>query len=227
MSSSTFKRGFHAALPGALGVFTFGVIAGVATLGAGFSPWAAFAMSVVMYAGSAQLVVVQMLTGGTPAAVAFLANLIVNLRFILYSVTMRPHLGGLVGWRRVWGSYILSDHSFALSIGRLAHHPPDREQADYFLGTSAAVWISWQLGSIVGIVAGTRIPAELGLEFIVTLVFLAMAVSNVKSAPQALAGLASSVVAVLAWGLPFKLGILLAAAAGIAVGLAAERREAG
>lgn len=221
--SPAFARGFSAGLAPAAGLFTFGIIAGVATVGAGLSPGWAFAMHLLMYAGSSQLVAVQMLSTGSPAPVVYLANVIINLRFILYSLSVRPHLTALTGWRRVIGSYFLSDNTYALTIGRMQSHPSDRTQADYYLGNGASVWVAWNLGGLAGVLIGARIPPAWGLEFIVVLVFLGMGVLQIRDRACAVAAVASAFVAVAAWSLPFKLGIILATFAGIAAGMAAER----
>lgn len=223
-----FLHGFRSGLPAAAGLFTFGVIAGVATVGAGFPPWIAIFMTVVIYAGSSQLVAVQMLVTGTPAPVVLLANLVINLRFVLYSVSMRAHLTGLTGWRRILGSYLLSDNSYALAATRAQQRThgdaaAERYEAAHYLGSSASVWLAWQAGGVAGVLVGARVPPEWGLEFIVVLVFLGMGVMQIRDAALAIAGVAAGTVAVLAWALPFKLGIVLAAFAGIVAGLAVER----
>ena len=69
MISGSFASGARSTLPALPGIFSFGVIAGVALVGAGLSPVAAMAMSLMAYAGSAQLVALQMMVVGAPVVV--------------------------------------------------------------------------------------------------------------------------------------------------------------
>ena len=72
--------GLRASLPTAPGIFAWGVIAGVATVGAGLAPFTAYLMCTIIYAGSAQLAALQMLATGTPIPIIGLAALIINSR---------------------------------------------------------------------------------------------------------------------------------------------------
>ena len=90
-----FVAGSRAAVPLLFGVAPFGLITGVAMVASGIPPLAAIAMSLVVFAGASMLAASQLLAGHAPLALVLLAVLFVNLRFMMYSASLRQHLAGL------------------------------------------------------------------------------------------------------------------------------------
>lgn len=210
-------------LPALPGIFSFGVIAGVAMVGAGLSPVAAMAMSLMAYAGSAQLVALQMMIVGAPVAVIGLAALIVNLRFALYSLTVAPHMQHLSRRQRWLLSYLLSDTGFAIATARFATRPNDPTHYEFLMGICCVGWVAWEAGNALGILFGASLPASWGLEFVVVLTFLGFGISAVIDRATLAAFLAGGSVALFVWNWPLRLGLIVATVAGVAVGLLVER----
>lgn len=69
---------------------------------------------------------------------------------------------------------------------------------------------------------GAGVPQAWGLEFAVPLVFLALLVPTLKDHESLAAAVAAGVVAVAGAGLPFNLGLILAAIVGVGIGMLAE-----
>lgn len=224
--SPSFRQGLHQSLPAALGIFTFGTITGVAVVGAGFGVPAALALGIVVYAGSATLVAMQLVLLGAPLAIIGLAAIVVNLRFVLYSITTEPIVRGRSRRFRALVSYMLSDNGFGLTMVRLANRVPGENLAEFILGANIALYTIWAAGIVVGTALGAAIPPSWSLEFMVTLTFLALGLGSVRDRPMAASFVAAGVVAVLTWDWPLRLGLIAASAAGIATGLAAEGRRA-
>lgn len=210
-------------LPVLPGVATFGLISGVAMVGSGMTPLAAIAMSVATYAGTAQLAALQLLAAGAPMVVILFAALILNLRFALYSLSMAPHFRGARTPRKWLYSYLLSDNGYAHFITRYASHPDEGDKVGYYLGACTAIWTTWQVATAVGIALGAGLPARWRLEFTVTLTFFALGISVIRDRALAIAAATAAVTAILAMSLPYRLGLIVAAAAGIAAGVVAER----
>ena len=101
----------------------FGLVAGVAMAAGGIPPLAAMAMSLVVYAGASMLAATQLLAAGTPLAVILLTVLFINLRFMMYSASLRPHLAGLPPRWKLAAGYLLADNAFGLCIARFTEHP--------------------------------------------------------------------------------------------------------
>lgn len=217
-----FLAAVKACLPVLPGVLAFGTISGVAMVAAGMPYYLAMLMSVLVYAGSSQLAALQLLTSGSPLAIAILAALVINLRFSIYSLSIAPHLAAAgAGWRPLL-SYLLSDNGYAMSLRGYERPLGAADKVWYYFGCCAAIWITWQIGTLTGVLLGARIPAGWHLEFSIVLTFLAIVAPTIRDRAVAAAACAAGVTAVIAWPLPLRLGLLLAVAAGITAGMLAE-----
>lgn len=223
---SVFRAGLRACAPVLLGVFPFGLVTGVAMAAGGIPPLEAIMMSMVVFAGTAQLAATQLLGAAAPVAVVLLTAFFINLRFVMYSASIRSHLSGRsLRWRLGLG-YMLSDNSYALCITRLAQHPNDADNHWFFLGASAPIWLTWQLATVLGVIAGASVPQAWKLEFAAPLAFIALSVPLLRDRAMVAAALAAGITVLITHSLPMRLGLLLAAIAGISAGLLAERRPA-
>ena len=211
-----------ACLPVLPGVLAFGTISGVAMVAAGMPHYLAMLMSLMVFAGSSQLAALQLVSSGTPLAIAILAGVVINLRFSIYSLSIAPHLAAARPRWKPLLAYLLSDAGYAMSIRGFERPLAPAEKVWYFLGCCSVIWFTWQIGTLTGIVLGTRIPAAWHLEFSIVLTFLAMVAPSIRDRAVAAAACAAGTIAVLAWPLPLRLGLLLAVAAGIAAGMLAE-----
>jgi len=192
----------------------------------GIPPLAAVCMSLVVFAGASMLAATQLLAGGAPLALVVLTALFVNLRFMMYSASMRQHLGALPLRWRLLASNLVADNAYAVCISRFTEHPEMPGKLWYFLGVAVPVWLTWQLAVLAGAVMGAGLPAAWQLDFAAPLAFIAMSVPLLRDRGTIAAALAAGVTVVLAHGLPLRLGLLAAALAGIVAGLAFERRAA-
>jgi 4-azaleucine resistance transporter AzlC len=220
----SFWAGVRAEAPLLIGVFPFGLLYGTLALGAGLAPAPAQMMSSIVFAGSAQFVAAQLIREAAPGLVIVLTIAVVNLRHMLYSATIAPHLRHLPArWKTVL-AYLLTDEAFAVGI---VQYEKDGVRPDghwFLFGAGLALWTTWQVSSGLGIFLGTTVPAAWPIDFALPITFIAMLMPILKDRPAAAAALAAGTVALLANGLPFKLGLILAAAAGVAAGLLGERR---
>lgn len=221
-----FLSGVRAELPILIGAFPFGMIYGVLALGAGLPAGTAQAMSAVVFAGSAQFIMAQLFATGAPSVVIVLTAAIVNLRHVLYSASIAPFTRQL---RPAWKwllAYLLTDEAYAVTI---LHYYDDEASPGnkrwYYLGAGLALWSAWQLSTAIGIYLGAVVPESWSLDFTLALSFIALLVPTLKGRPGVAASLAAGVVAVLSFGLPYKLGLVTAALVGIGVGMWAEGVE--
>lgn len=222
-----FLAAAKSCLPVLPGVFAFGAISGVAMVAAGMPHYMAMAMSVLVYAGNAQLAALQLVTSGTPLAIAILAALVINLRFSIYSLSMSPHLAAAGPRWRPLLSYLLTDNGYAITLRGYERALGAADKVWYYFGCSAAIWITWQVGTLTGVLLGARIPADWHLEFSIVLTFLGIVAPTIRDRAVAAAACAAGITAVLAWPLPLRLGLLLAVAAGICVGMLVESLSGG
>ncbi|HZZ84264.1 MAG TPA: AzlC family ABC transporter permease [Anaeromyxobacteraceae bacterium] len=222
-----FLAGCRDELPILLGVAPFGMIYGALALGAGLPAFTAQAMSSVIFAGSAQFITAQLVREGTPAVVVVLTVLVVNLRHALYSASVAPYVRHLrAGWKGLL-AYLLTDEAYAVIIARCLRDGDRTEVSPnrhwYFLGAGITLWGCWQATTGLGIFLGALVPASWSLDFTLPLTFIALVFPSLKDRGAFAAALGGGGIAVLAFGLPYKLGLMLAALGGILVGIVAER----
>ena len=219
-----FWAGVRAELPLLVGVFPFGLIYGTLALNAGIPIVAAQAMSSILFAGSSQFAVAQLIHNAAPAPVILLTIAVINLRHMLYSASLAPHLKSLSLRWKILLSYLMTDEAYAVAILNYERIGGTAFAHWYFLGAGLALWTTWQTATALGLWAGAALPATLPLDFALPLTFIAMVVPALKNRPAVAAALSAGFVALLAFSMPYKLGLMLAALTGIAVGTFLESR---
>ena len=224
-SRSAFWDGVRAELPLLIGVFPFGMIYGALALNAGISTLASQLMSSIVFAGSSQFVAAQLVHDAAPGFVIVLTIAVVNLRHMLYSASLAPYLKDLsLKWKTLL-SYLLTDEAYAPSILKYEDEGITPVSHWFLFGAGISLWSTWQISTALGIFLGAAIPEKWPLDFALPLTFIAMVVPALKNRPMIAAALSAGLVAVLAHNLPFRLGLILAALAGITVGTILESRK--
>ena len=207
-----------------LGAAPFGLIYGTMAIAAGLSPTAAMAMSLIVFAGSAQFVAVGLVAVGTPVLIIIATTFIVNLRHMLYSATLLPHLKHLPQRWYLPLAFLLTDESFAVTVHRVQKDDGSPLKHWYQLGSSIAMYLNWQIWCLLGLILGDRIPdlAGWGLDVAMPIAFIGMTVPFVKNLPMVVCVSTAGTCGLLTVGLPYKLGIIVSALAGVLAGLLAE-----
>ena len=223
-----FLGGIKAEMPILLGVIPFGLIYGASAVGAGLPAGLAQGMSAIVFAGSAQFIMAQLIGQGTPGLVILATVLVVNLRHVLYSVSVAPYLRQLSPLWKILLAYLLTDEAYAVTI---THYSQTDDSPSckhwYLLGAGLTLWTGWQISTALGVFLGAQVPASWSLDFALPLIFMALAVPLVKDRAGVAAALVAGVTAVLAAGAPFRLGLLAAAAVGITAGALVDAVKAG
>lgn len=201
-----------------LGVVPFGLIAGASAISAGLNLQQEIGFSVIVFAGAAQLAMISLIEHEAATAVVVLTALLINLRFVLYSASLAPHLVPLPRGARVLGSYMLTDQAYAVSIVQTGQGQTQRV-AWYYLGATVLTWATWQLSTLAGALGGARLPEGLELGFAVPLTFVALLVPSLGSRASVVAALVAAGIALVAAGLPYNLGLITAALVGVAAGV--------
>lgn len=223
--TQAFFLGVRALLPMHLGVAPFGVIYGVVALSAGIPPLAALLMSSIVFAGSAQFLLAQLVGAGAPALLSVGAVGLINLRHALYSASVAPLLAHLPRRWKLLLAYLLTDEAYAAAIPHLLENPKSPVAHWILFGAGFALWAGWQLATLTGVLAGSLLPSDLGLDFALPLTFIAIVVPLIGSRARLIAALVAAAAAVMLAGLPYKTGLFAAALAGLAAGaLSGEKR---
>lgn len=222
-----FTQGARDMLPMLLGAIPFGIIFGSLAGAAGLDPWQTQGMSLLVFAGSAQFIAISLLTGGAGIAVVLMTTFVVNLRHALYSASMQPHVRHLPKRWRMPLAFWLTDEAYAVVVQRYARGDEGAYRHWCFLGAALAMYCNWQLCTLVGLLFGQAIPniGAWGLDFAMLATFIGIVVPMLRNQPQVAAALVAAGVALACHALPYKLGLMAAAASGIVVGVWLERRR--
>jgi len=218
--------GMRTALPLLIATAVWGFVTGIAMVKAGISTGMAVLMSLVVYAGSAQLVALPLLLVGAPLWMIFVAAMTINARFIVFGAAIYSYFRTLPAGRRLLTGYFSSDVSFVLFMSRFgdAKRRGTRFQHWYYAGMMTPAWLIWQIPSILGIYAGDIVPESWSLGFAATLALLAILVPLIKGRPMILSICAAGMVAWIGQLLPLGLGLLAAVLVGVLAGVLVERR---
>jgi predicted branched-subunit amino acid permease len=208
-----------------LGIVPFGVITGVAMVASGIPPLVAMLMSVVVFAGASMVASAQLLASHAPALLIIFTTLVINLRFMMYSASLRLHFAEAPLRWRLAIAYLTADNVYGLMLTRFSEHPDDPGKLEYFLGAGLVVWGAWQVAVLGGILIGAGVPAAWRLEFAAPLAFIAISIPFLRDRATIAAALAAGLAVILAHDLPLRLNIVAAATTGIAGGLLFERMK--
>ncbi len=190
-SKHHFKHWVQGALqatPILLGYLPIGFAFGVLSQKAGLSPFNTLFMSLIVYAGSSQLIVVGLIAVGVTPLSIILTTFVVNLRHMLMSAALTPHLNKWPKWALAGFAFELTDESFALHATRFVEKAAERAETFAVNITAHAAWI---LGTWLGVVAGGLITdiEPFALDYALPAMFIALLVMQIKKNAQIFAAL--------------------------------------
>jgi predicted branched-subunit amino acid permease len=220
---AAFWQGVRDTLVVAPSFLPFALVCGIASVQAGLTIPAAVALPGLVFGGSSQAVLTQLLQSSSALWIAVLSGLVVNLRMMVYSAAMAQHVRHLPAPRRMLAAFFLVDNAFAMVQQRLQDKPRDAHVLHYYAGIVAVIWPAWLVFCAVGVFAGNIVPASWQLDFAIPLAFIAALSTTVRSLPLAAAAVAGAVASVLLFAMPLKLGLIAACLIGLLAGLTTER----
>ena len=214
-NSEIFFKGVIDVSPLMIPVIPFGLIFGILSIDIGFSPLATMGMSLIIFGGASQIVLLQLFSGGASSLVIISSVGAVNSRHLLYGAVVSEHLSDLKLVWKIIISYFLIDQAFARSNEYLKKN---NEKNKYFhlIGGGATCWVIWQSTTLLGIILGAAIPEKLGLSFAVPLTFIAILVNDFRKVFNVIVIIVSGLVATLGFNyIPYKAYVIVAALTGL------------
>ncbi len=221
---TSFWAGFRTGLPFLLVVGPFATLFGVVGTEAGLDIYQVMGFSVLVIAGAAQFTAIQLMQDHVPTLIVLASALAVNMRMVMYSASLTPHLGAAPVWKRALVSYFMVDQSYAAAHQYYEQNPelPLDSKLAFFFGVATAVAPFWYLFTYVGAAVGTSIPPEYALDFAVPITFLAIIAPGLRTIAHVAAAMVSIIVALLLNFLPYNLWLLVAAFAAMITGAQVE-----
>jgi len=213
-SEGTFASGFRAMSPLWLGVVPFGLAYAVLARDAGLSLLETQSLSVLVFAGSAQVSAVGLFATGAAAAEIVMTTFLLNVRHVLYGLSLGRRIP-LHGWRRPAAAYFLTDEAFGVVAAR------EERSFPFLLGAELSLFAAWNTATLAGALAGGAIPdpGRLGIDVVFPLAFLALLVPLVRTRVELVVAVAAGALAYgLSDRLPGGLPILVTGVAGSLVG---------
>lgn len=179
-----------------IGIFPLGVALGILVVQAGLPLWVAPALSVVIFAGSVELLLVSMLAAATPLLTIAVTVLAVNFRHVFYSLSFPLHRVR-PGLPRAYSVYALIDEAYAT----YALLPHERLSSPRIVTGQLAMQAYWVVGGLLGVAIASALPAPIvGFEFALAATFTVMTLDAVRSGrelPSALLAGASVAFAII------------------------------
>lgn len=217
------KKGFLDMLPLNLAVLPWGILCGSLAIQRDFSVLEALLMPLVVFAGSAQLVAIELMANNASLATILFTTFVISSRHFLYGLALRDKLKVLpTKWRYSLG-FLLTDELFALSgnskafVGKL--------RLIYALVAGGSFYLFWLLWNVTGIVAGSYLPdlTQLGLDFAIAVTFIALVVPTVTNLPMVITVAVAALLSVLFKLLHFELDLVAAAIIAMYCGYLTDR----
>ena len=219
-----FLKGVIDVSPLMIPVIPFGLIFGVLAIDVGFTPVQTMGMSLIVFGGASQIVLLQLFSGGASSLVIISSVGAVNSRHLLYGAVVSEHLSDLKLIWKIVISYFLIDQAFAIS-NQYFKKTKERNKYFHLVGGGATCWIIWQSTTLLGIILGSAIPEKLGLSFAVPLTFLALLVNDFRKFINVIVIVVSGLVATFGYNfIPFKAYIIVAALTGLFTAMILTRK---
>lgn len=219
---AAFWDGVKAITPMLLGVFPFGVVAGAVAIDLGLTVYQALGLSVFYYAGASQLAAMQMMAAGAPFLMVIVTVTMVNLRMLMYSAAVAPYLRDLSAGGRLTAAYLLTDQSFTYTVSKYRHQGGSKASAWFYMGAAIPMWLTWQLGTMLGAAFGAQVPDTGIVSFVIPIIFLTLLMPALTDRASLAAAVVSGVTVILVYHLPPGLEIVIASLAGIVAGVLVE-----
>ena len=212
-----FSKGFIDVLPLLIPVVPFGIILGVIGIELGFGPLVVYATSFIVFSGSAQIVLFQLISAGATPLVTLTSVAVTNSRHFLYGAVISEYFEELnITWKAIL-SYFLTDQSFAVSYRYFKENKSVPNKHYYLLGSGFTLWTTWQISTLMGIFLGSIVPEELGLTFAIPLTFLSLIIHEFRKLDHLIVIFTSGILATLFYDIPFKAYIILATSIALVV----------
>lgn len=170
------------AVPIILGYLPIGLAFGVLASTAGLGIPATLAMSLFVFAGSSQFIAVGLIGAGAGIAAITITVFLVNLRHMLMSAYLAPHLRQLKTWQLTLFSYEITDESFAIHSAFFRQYgvPPAKE----LFALNMSAHLAWITGSLIGAWVGSSVifdTAAFGVDYALPAMFIALLIMQIEN----------------------------------------------
>lgn len=223
-NQSPLLSGIVTSIPLVLAAVPFAVVYGALGQSLDMPFWLVMAISIFVFAGASQFIALTLLATGAQIGIIVFTVFLVNLRHMLYAVSLVPHFKKVKHWQKALMGFTLTDETFALVSNRMLNHPKS-QFVDYYAGTALFMYSNWVLWTAIGFFVGSEFEGiqEFGLEIAMVVAFSGIVISQLKNASHYCCLLVAATAAIISYDWPHQTGILFSSFAGILAGLIADK----
>ncbi|WP_353170435.1 AzlC family ABC transporter permease [Acinetobacter rudis] len=212
-----FMKGAVQMLPLSITVIPWGVLAGSMAIHAGL-PWdKALAMSILVFAGTAQLVSLGLIMAGASTLAILITVYLTTTQHLIYALNLRQSIANQVWYIRLAQAFLLTDEQFALAA------TSQQRSIAYLFGAGLCFYLFWITSSAIGVLFAQIIPnfQHYPLDFSIVAIFIPMILALTNSLVTLVAIFSTIVASLVLKALHVESSLLIAAAVGMlsAVGL--------
>lgn len=216
-----FRRGVFAILPLWLGAIPFAIAYAILARHSGLSIVETWSLSLLVFAGAAQLAFVDLVSENASWLAILLTVLLLNLRHILYGLSLNDVMPAETQPRRRLLAYFMTDESYGITI---RDYLDGRGSPAFFFGASTSLFAGFAVATLAGATIGRYIPdpERIGLDFVFPLSFLALLLPLLRRRTDLLVAAIAGTTAlalsrVTTGGITVLVSTIVAAAAGVLI----------
>ncbi len=217
--NTSFLWGFKKSLPIAAGVLPFGIVMGTAAASGGISLFDLIGMSFSIFAGASQLAALELMISDASILVVILSGIMINLRFVLYSIYFSKHFRPHSTPAKLALSHFVIDQTYAVS--QLHYEQKNLSPADrvyFFIGSAVTMFTVWQSSVLGSFIFSAYVLGAQDLDFMVPLCFIGLIGPNLTNKQFAMVTIASVIVSSVLVNLPHNLNLIVTAFACLGLG---------
>ncbi len=221
LDTYSFRRAAKTTAPIFFGYIAIGIPFGLMVVNAGYPWWLALVMSLTIYSGTGEYMAVGLFAAGAPLTAIIITEFFVSVRHIVYGLSLLEKYSGVGRWK-IPLVFLLTDETYALTS--TCSVPEGADKGSYYGTISVLNWSYWNIGSVIGALAGTLLPFSFaGVDFALTSLFIVLMINQIRQTKDffpTIAGIGTSLAAVILsrFGiLPGQHILIVALALGIAI----------
>ncbi len=215
---SIFSAALADAMPIILAYFPIAMTFGVVATANAMPPWLTIFISICVYAGGAQFMMIPLIISGVTPLSVIITVMLVNLRHFLYGTTLGPRFSLWPEWKKWIASFGLTDEVFAVTSSK-DHVEPITPSYQFLFVFSC--YASWVAGTIVGVLVDRAVPTSLSgiLSYALPALFIALLFIGKRTMPYLVAAAFGALCALAAtWLHMGSMGIIAGTLIGATVG---------
>ena len=212
-------------MPLAIATIPWGILCGSLAIQIGLTSLQAQLMSLLVFAGAAQLAALTLMGAGGAVSTIYSSTLIISSRHLLYSAVFREHVLKYHFSVRTTLAFLLTDEMFALTCAYIDKHKSFNLL--YAFITGLVFYVVWNISTFCGIYLGQQLPdlSHYGLEFAIAATFIALVIPSLKSSASLLSVVASGVCALVLTSLNSEFTLVISTLLGMFVGVVCSKES--